>query len=170
MAAHRAAAWIVHALVLAGAACSDPGRPAVEEDRYTVYADPAAGSLRIEHTAQTARSAGIDLVVTGPTFDPLTHELRAGVALHSSRNEAFLAPRGVEVFDLDASHAWPVSAGCSPPIPGDLPPLCVFWHWDSYGDRMLSPGETSEPVAWQFEITGDAPFEFSARLWWPHGR
>ena len=55
MAAHRAAAQIVLMLVLAGATCSGPGSPPVEEDRYTVHADPVAGSLRIEHTAHTAR-------------------------------------------------------------------------------------------------------------------
>lgn len=166
----RRAGRIASALALGlAAACSDPDRPVAEQDRYAIHADPAAGSLRVEHVAQTARSAGIELVVTGTVFDPQTRQFQALVALRSGRSETFLAPRGVEVFDLAADRAWPVLAGCSRPIPGDLPALCVFWHWDSYGDRMLSPGETSEPVEWRFDV-GDVPFDFSARLWWPHGR
>ena len=160
--------WSVTSLGTAG--CSDSAGPASGEDRYSIHADPAVGTLEIQHVAASERSAGIDLVPSNVTFDALAHELRVHVALHSGRAETFLAPRGVESFELDAGAAWPLNAGCSPPIPGDLPPLCVFWHWDSYGDRMLSSGETSEPVEWIFRVPAGAPFDFSARLWWPHGR
>jgi hypothetical protein len=157
------------AVVIACAGCDNRTTGTAQEDRYTVQCDLAAPSVDIRHVASTARSAGIELRASDVRYDAVAHQLRALITIHNGRSDMFLGPRGVEVFGFDPSQAWPANLACTPPVPGDVPTQCIFWHFESYGDHMLAAGETSEPVEWILDAPAGAAFEFQARLWWPHG-
>jgi hypothetical protein len=151
------------------ASCFSSSAPTGPPDSYRGQYDPRTHRFVLQHTTTPVRSAGIDLAPGAAWTDSAGH-VHVGVSLRNARTAPRFMPRGVQVDDFTAASVWPLNAGCARPIPNDLAPMCVFWHFDSYGtDHRLDPGESSTPVEWIFDDPGDLPFEFTAWLWWPHG-
>jgi len=160
---------VVALLCAALAGCSSSSGPSGETDRYRGAYEPRTHHFELTHATTPVRSAGLDLLPGDARADSAGH-VHVQVAIRNSGTAPRFGPRGVQVDAFAPASVWPLNAGCRHPIPGDLLPQCVFWHFDSYGpDHTLGAGRTSVPVEWIFDDPGDLPFEFTAWLWWPHG-
>jgi hypothetical protein len=169
----RGARWrpLVAAVLLALGlcSCSSTSDPGGTPDLFRVQYDPRTHRFELQHSTVAVVSAGIDLLA-GPAWTDAAGHVHVPVSLRNARAQPRFMPRGVQVDGFAPASVWPVNAGCRPPVPGDLSPQCIFWHFDSYGaDHTLAPGASSSPVEWIFDDPGELPFQCTAWLWWPHG-
>lgn len=141
--------------------CSDPQRPAPEP-----AADFAArwdnGTLEFRLDGSPGASTDLTLVATHLQFDDSTEVLHAGVALHNAGGHAVTGPASVVVFGFIPEAVTLLDVPCGAPLaPGE----CAIDYTGAYGtDGILSPGETSTPVAWRLHVPAGQSFAFRARL------
>ncbi len=157
----------VAALALFGS-CNEPQAPNPAGDGaiHGSYS-PTGSTLEFRLESPAGGVSPLQLLASDLTYDAATQELHAQVALRNSGSEPLPGPDGVLVGGFDPAAVTPRNAqGLACPACPDCP--CPwpwrFEHRGTYGDGILSPGETSTPVEWIiFDPAGES-FAFRALL------